>query len=300
MVLALALAVLLVLHDLLPAVGGLRSLVATALPWCGLVLAGLGLLAVLRRTALGGLAVLFATGVWLWVCLPFLAPAASGGGDLVVVLHNVADTNTDPAWTARVLLGPEPDVVTLVEVTPELADEFERSFAQALPHSALQGTVGVWSRHPITDADPVDLRPPGVDTSWDRGLRVVLDTPGAPGLAVYAVHLPSVRLGAQGLTSGPRDDSLRMLGDVLAADGARAVVVGGDFNTVLADGAFDPVLAQVETPPGSLGFTFPARLPAVRIDHVLARGAEVTGISTLGRTASDHLPVVADVVLPPG
>ncbi len=300
MVLALVLALLLALHDHLPAAGGLRSLVATVLPWFGLALAALGLLAVLRRTVLGGVAVLFATGAWLWVCLPFLTPASSGEGDLVVVLHNVADTNTDPTWTARVLLAPEPDVVTLVEVTPELAEAFASSFAEALPHFALQGTVGVWSRHPITRAEPVDLRPPGTDASWDRGLRVVVDAPGAPGLAVYAVHLPSVRLGPQGLTSGPRDHSLRRLGEVLAADGAPIVVVGGDFNTVLADRAFDPVLAHVATPPGSLGFTFPARLPGVRIDHVLVRGAEITGISTLGRTASDHLPVVADVALPPG
>lgn len=297
MVLAATTAVGVALHRRLPDAGGAGSLVETFLPWTAVVLLGLGVLAVVRRTVVGGMAVLFGAGAWLWVCWPFTAATATGVPDLVVVQHNVSDTNADVRGTAEVLLDADPDVVTLVEVTPRLADAFTAALGESLPHHAVQGTVGVWSRTAVTDAEPVDLRPEGVDGSWDRGLRVRVRVAGLPELRVYAVHLPSVRPGSGGLDVGARDRSLRLLGDVLAADDAEHVVVGGDFNTVLADRAFAPVLDQVAAPAGSFDFTFPAVLPVVRIDHVLSRGVETTRVATLGRTSSDHRPVVADVSL---
>ncbi|MCK0118733.1 endonuclease/exonuclease/phosphatase family protein [Isoptericola sp. S6320L] len=295
---ALATGLLMILHGALPDVGGLGSLVETFLPWCCLVLLVLGVLAVRRRAGGAGLAVLFASGIWLWVCWPFSAATPAPRPNLVVVHHNVADTNTDVAGTVAVLLEPEPDVVTLVEVTPQLDEELTEALAAALPYRAVQGTVGVWSRFPLVGAEPVDLRPPDADVSWDRGLRVVVDTVEGADVRVYAVHSPSVRLGAQGFGSDARDASLRRLADVLAEDTSTAIVVGGDLNTTLADRALDPVLEQVATPRGSFGFTFPSTLPVVRIDHVLARGAEVTRVATLGRTGSDHRPVLAEVALP--
>lgn len=296
---ALATGLLLVAHGALPDAGGLGSLVETFLPWSFLVLLVVGVLAIRRRAAGAGLAVLFATGIWLWVCWPFSAATPAPRPNLVVVHHNVDGSNSDPAGTAAVLLGPEPDVVTLVEVTPRLDEAFTDAFAESLPYRAVEGTVGVWSRFPLVGAEPVDLRPPDVDAPGGRGVRVVVDTPDGSDARVYAVHAPSVRLGVQGFGSGPRDASLGRLADVLAEDTSTAIVVGGDLGTTLADRALDPVLDQVATPRGSWGFTFPAALPLVRIDHVLARGAEVTRVNPLGRTGSDHRPVLAEVALPP-
>ncbi|WP_402370985.1 endonuclease/exonuclease/phosphatase family protein [Isoptericola rhizosphaerae] len=296
-VVAASTGLLLVAHGALPDVGGLGSLVETFLPWSCLVLLVLGVLAARRRATGAGLSVLFATGIWLWVCWPFSSATPAPRPNLVVVHHNVADTNAEPGATAAVLLEPEPDVVTLVEVTPQLDEAFTGAFAEDLPYRAVEGTVGVWSRFPLVGGEPVDIRPPDVDASWERGLRVVVDTPDGSDVRVYAVHAPSVRLGLQGFGSGPRDASLRMLAEVLAEDSSSAIVVGGDLNTTLADRALDPVLDQVATPAG-WGFTFPAALPVVRIDHVLARGAEITRVATLGRTGSDHRPVVAEVALP--
>ncbi|WP_407317244.1 endonuclease/exonuclease/phosphatase family protein [Isoptericola halotolerans] len=297
---ALATGWLLVLHHLLPDIAGLGSLVETFLPWSGLVLLALGVVAVLRRAAGGALAVLFSAGAWLWLFWPLPAPASAPGPDLVVVQHNVADTNSDPGRTAAVLLEAEPDVVTLVEVTTPLDRELTQALGAALPYREVRGTVGVWSRYPLLGPEPVDLRPPGTNASWERGMRVVVDVPGGTDPRVYAVHAPSVRLGPGGLRSQARDHSLGLLGEVLADDDASVVVVGGDLNATLDDRALGPVLAHVSTPRVVLGATFPAPLPVVRIDHVLARGADVTRVATLGRTGSDHLPVVADVRLPPG
>ncbi|MCA5893669.1 endonuclease/exonuclease/phosphatase family protein [Isoptericola sp. NEAU-Y5] len=300
-VLALGVAVLLLGgHRRLPDAGGLASLAGTFLPWLGLVLVAVLLGAALRRSATAALAAVAAAGVWIWVCGPLQAEplAPRGGQGLVVVQHNVADTNTDPDRTAQVLLASQPDVVTLVEVTPALAGAFTAAFGDDLPHHAVQGTVGVWSRHPLTGAEPVDLRPTSVDASWDRGLRVTVDLEKGPDPRVYAVHLPSVRFGSAGLESELRDESVGRLAAVLADDDARALVVAGDLNATVDDRALEPVLAHVAAAPATLGFTFPASAPAVRIDHVLARGAVVTGVDVLVRTASDHLPVAATVALP--
>lgn len=151
-------------------------------------------------------------------------------------------------------------------------------------------------RYPLTDVEGLDLRPAGAGATWERGLRVVVDRPVGVDPRVYAVHAPSVRLAPrEGFTSAARDETLRLLGDVLAADPAPVLVVGGDLNATLLDRGLGPVLAEVVTPAGAFGGTFPAAVPLVRIDHVLARGAEVTGLAVLARTGSDHRPVVAEV-----
>ncbi|MFI2101838.1 endonuclease/exonuclease/phosphatase family protein [Isoptericola sp. NPDC019693] len=293
---------LLVGHRWLPDVGGLASLVATFLPWLGLAVPVLLVGAAVRRSVTAAAAATALAVTWVVVCvpLPLGVQPGPGGGQLVVVQHNVGDTNADPAGTAAVLLAPEPDVVTLVEVTPPLAAAFTEAFGDELPHQAVQGTVGVWSRHPLGGAAPVDLRPAGVDPSWDRGLRVTVDAPAHGGVRLYAVHLPSVRLGPAGLGTAARDESIARLGAELAADDSPVVLVAGDLNTALDDRALAPVVAEVAGRRQTFGFTFPASAPVVRIDHVLARGASVERVATLGRTASDHLPVAAEVALPRG
>ncbi|MEU2200499.1 endonuclease/exonuclease/phosphatase family protein [Isoptericola sp. NPDC019482] len=306
--LAAAVTLLLAGHRWLPDVGGLGSLVATFLPWLGLAVPVVLVGAVVRRSATAATAAAVLAATWVAVCVPPPggAPgpdggadeASRGGGRLVVVQHNVGDTNADPAATAAVLLAAAPDVVTLVEVTPPLAAAFTEAFGDELPHRALQGTVGVWSRHPLDAAEPVDLRPVGVDPSWDRGLRVTVDGPAPGGVRLYAVHLPSVRLGVTGLGTAARDESIARLGAELAADETPVVLVAGDLNTALDDRALSPVTAEVTGLRQVFGFTFPAAAPVVRIDHVLARGASVERVAPLGRTASDHLPVVAEVALP--
>jgi vancomycin resistance protein VanJ len=298
--LAGAVALVLVAHAWLPDAGGLGSLVETFLPWWGLAVPVVLVGAAVRRAATAAVAAVLPAAAWAWVFAPqLLAAAPPIDGGFVVVHHNVMDTNTDADGTAAVLLEEHPDVVTLVEVTPELVAEFTAAFGDELPHRAVQGTVGVWSRHPLTDAEAVDLRPSGADATWDRGLRVTVDHGATDGLRLYAVHLPSVRPGPAGLDTAARDESIRRLGDVLATDDAPALVVGGDLNAVLDDCALAPVTAEVTAPRNGFGFTFPAAAPVVRIDHVLARGATVTATGTLGRTGSDHLPVVAEVALPP-
>ena len=295
-------AVLLVLHDYVPnRWGNLGSLVESLLPWLGLAVP-LGILAaLLRRSALAILAVLLPLGAWIWVFLPQLRPVEAAPGDLTVVQHNVSDTNTDLPGTAEVLLAAEPDVVTLTEISDATAQEFTDAFTDVLPHHATQGTVGVWSRYPLGKAQPVDIRPEGVDATWDRGLRVTLRRDEATAV-LFVAHLPSVRLGSGGFETELRDESAVRLADAVnaAVDAQESdtVIVAGDLNAVQDDRGIAQLAHLVTAPTTGFEFTFPAVSPVAQIDHVLARGATATEVSALDATGSDHLPVRARIDTP--
>ncbi|AWZ09754.1 hypothetical protein DRB89_41090 [Streptomyces sp. ICC4] len=162
------------------------------------------------------------------------------------------------------------------------------------PHHATHGTVGLWSKYPLTDVRPVDIRPAGLGADWNRALRATAATPHGP-VAVYVVHLPSLRLGVTGFGSARRDESARLLGAVLAAEPADRVVLLGDLNSTTDDRGLAPILAARMNAPSSGGFAFswPATFPLARIDQILARAGTVTRIRTLPATHSDHLPVSA-------
>jgi vancomycin resistance protein VanJ len=291
-------AVLLVGHDLVPnRWGNLGSFVQSFLPWLGLAVP-LGILAaLLRRSALAILAVLLPLAAWIWVFLPQVRPVVPEPGDLTVVQHNVSDTNTDVAGTAEVLLAAEPDVVTLTEVSAATAEQYTQAFDDALPHHETQGTVGVWSRYPLKGATAVDIRPEGVDATWDRCVRVVIQREGA-AVALFAAHLPSVRLGSGGFETELRNASALRLADAVNAEQHDTVIVSGDLNAVLADGAIAPLTNLAIAPTTGFEFTYPEVFPVAQIDHVLARGATVTEVRALDRTGSDHLPLVARIDTP--
>jgi vancomycin resistance protein VanJ len=291
-------AVLLVAHGYVPnRWGNLGSLVQTLLPWLGLAVP-LGILAaLLRRSALAILAVLLPLAAWIWVFLPQLRPVDPAPADLTVVQHNVSDTNTDVAGTAEVLLAAEPDVVTLTEVSEATAEEYTQAFGAALPHHETQGTVGVWSKYPLRGKKAVDIRPEGIDASWDRCLRVVIQRDGG-GAALYVAHLPSVRFGSGGFETELRNASALSLAEAIDADKNETIIVAGDLNAVLADDAMAPLTNLVTAPTTGFELTYPAVFPVAQIDHVLARGATVTEVRALDRTGSDHLPVVAHVDTP--
>ncbi|WP_423463403.1 endonuclease/exonuclease/phosphatase family protein [Promicromonospora sp. MS192] len=291
-------AALLLGHELVPnRWGNLGSLVQTFLPWLGLAVP-LGILAALvRRSALAILVVLLPLVAWIWVFLPQIRPPEPAPADLTVVQHNASDTNTDVAGTAEVLLAAEPDVVTLTEVSRETAEQYTRAFGEALPHHQTQGTVGVWSRYPLRDATPVDIRPEGVEATWDRCLRVVIRREDA-AVTLFVAHLPSVRFGSGGFETGLRNASALQLADAVAAEENETVLVAGDLNAVLADDAIAPLTNLVTAPTTGFELTYPATFPVVQIDHVLARGATVTETRALPRTPSDHLPILARIDTP--
>ncbi|MFE0964318.1 endonuclease/exonuclease/phosphatase family protein [Streptomyces fungicidicus] len=289
---------LLAFHRAVPnSVGRVGSLLEVFLPWLGLVIVLLLGLALLCRSAVALVALLLPAAVWTYLFGGLLLPdAGAGPRDLVVVQHNVSDENTDPAGTARALSGARPDLIALQELVPPALAVYERTLAADYPYHAVLGTVGLWSKHPLTGVRPLDIKPRGITESWNRGLRAVARTPHGEA-AVLVAHLPSVRVGAGGLASSRRDESAGLLGEAVAAEPLETVILLGDLNGTADDRGLAPLTSRMGVAERGFALSFPAALPVARIDQVMACSATVAHIRTLPATGSDHLPVAARVTL---
>ncbi|MEV8313692.1 endonuclease/exonuclease/phosphatase family protein [Streptomyces sp. NPDC059900] len=297
--LAVLTAALLAFHSVVPnTVGRIGSLLETFLPWLGLAVPLLLALALLRRSALALVALLLPAAVWGFLFGGRAAAGDSGDHDVTAVQHNVSDVNADPAGTARTLLDAGPDLIALEELTASALPVYERTLAPRYPHRAVRGTVGLWSKYPLTGVRALDIRPQGVGEGWNRGMRAKARTPRGD-IAVYVAHLPSVRVQWRGFSSGRRDESAGLLGAALAAEKLDRVILLGDLNGTVDDRGLDPVTGRMDSAGEDFAFSWPAALPVSRIDHVMTRAASVARVRTLPATGSDHLPVAAGIDLGP-
>jgi vancomycin resistance protein VanJ len=307
--LALLLGLVMLLHTEITDRAGLGSLVETFLPWFGgfvpVLLAG----ALWRRSASAVVALLLPVLVWLNLYGGLLGDKSHAGGDLTVVSHNVGADNPDPAGTARDLAASGADLLALEEITEQDRGTYERELARTYPYHAVMGTVGLWSRLPLSDTRAVDTemdagplgaaKPADVKMAYNRALRTTVTTDRGP-LAVYVAHLGSVRLTPRtGFWTESRDRNARALAEALAAERNERVVLLGDLNGTTDDRALADLtsrLRSVQAEAGDgFGFTWPARFPVARIDQILVRGMEADSSWVLPATGSDHLPVAAGI-----
>jgi len=306
--LALLLALALLLHGSIPnRIGNLGSLVETFLPWFGLFVPVLLAGALLRRSASAVVALLLPVTVWLTLFGGLLGDRSRAGGDLTVVSHNVGADNPDPAATARDLAASGADVLALEEITPEAEGTYEKELAGTYRFHAVLGTVGLWSRLPLSDTRPVDIEMdygPLADTkpfdpASTRALRTTVATERGP-LVVYVAHLASVRVTPRdGFGTAQRDRGVQAIGRAVAAERDERVVLLGDLNGTLDDRAFTGLTARLTSAQDAagdgFGFTWPAGFPMARIDQILVRGVRPQSSWVLPATGSDHLPVAAEI-----
>ncbi|MFC7532913.1 endonuclease/exonuclease/phosphatase family protein [Actinoplanes sp. GCM10030250] len=280
----------LLLHRLIP--GSAGSLAETFLSWLGLIIPLSAALAAWLRTVPAIVAAVIPLAAWLTVFGGHFVPARDVTPTLIAVQHNVSDENPDPAGTVRTLTAANPDLIGLEEITPAAYPAYAAALAAGYPHHTVQGTVALWSRHPLTEARALNIRPAAFGTDWNRGLRAVAHTP-AGDVAVYVAHLPSVRLGPGGLDAVRRDESARLLGSALRSEPLKQTILLGDLNSTTDDRGLTPITAQLRTAESTFEFSWPASFPVARIDQILARSLTVTEVRTLPRTGSDHLPIAA-------
>ena len=292
------LTVVMVFHSDIPnAIGNTGSLIETFLPWFGLLVPVLLLLGLVRRSATALVALVLPVAVWLNLFGGLLfADKAGAGGDLTVATHNVNAGNPDPAGTAQQVAGSGADVVALQELPTGKVAAYEDALADHYPHHSVQGTVGLWSKYPVTDSKPVDIK-----LGWTRAMRATVTTPEGP-VKVYVAHLPSVRVKLNaGFTANQRDDSADALGEAIADEPLERVVLLGDLNGTMNDRSLHAVTAQMRSTQGAagdgFGFSWPATFPMARIDQIMVRGVEPRASWTLPATDSDHLPIAARVQL---
>ncbi|WEO97792.1 endonuclease/exonuclease/phosphatase family protein [Streptomyces sp. FXJ1.172] len=296
-VLALLLALVMLLHSRIPnQVGNLGSLTETFLPWLGLAVPLLALCALLRKSATALLAILLPVIVWLNLFGGLLIDRTGAGGDLMVATHNVNAENPDPAGTARAVASSGADLLALEEIPGTSVSVYETALAPTYKYHAVVGTVGLWSKYPMSDVQAVDIR-----LGWERAMRATVTTPKGP-VAVYVAHLPSVRVKmAAGFTARQRDKSADALGEAIADETLKRVVLLGDLNGTMNDRSLNAVTSQMRSTQGAagsgFGFSWPASFPMARIDQIMVKGVEPESSWTLPRTGSDHLPVAARVKL---
>ncbi|MFJ9421004.1 endonuclease/exonuclease/phosphatase family protein [Streptomyces sp. NPDC101249] len=297
---AVVLALVMVLHAQIPnRIGNLGSLTETFLPWIGVLVVLLLLLALVRRSATALIAVVLPGAVWLNLFGGLLFDKAEGAGtsgDLTVATHNVNADNADPSGTARDVAASGADVVALEELSTSAAPVYVKALASTYRYHSVQGTVGLWSKYPMTGVKSVDIK-----LGWTRAMRAAVDTPEG-AVAVYVAHLPSVRVKLEaGFTARQRDTSADALGEAIADEPLSRKILLGDLNGTMNDRSLNGVTSQLRSTQGAagngFGFSWPAAFPMARIDQIMVKDVEPITSWTLPRTGSDHLPVAARVKL---
>ena len=296
--LAIVLALVMLLHSRIPnRIGNLGSLTETFLPWFGLAIPVLLVLGLVRKSATALIAVVLPTIVWLNLFGGLLLSDKTGtGGDLTVATHNVNAENPDPAGTARDVAASGADIVALEELTASAVPTYEKALASTYKYHTVEGTVGLWSKYPMTGVKAVDIK-----LGWTRAMRATVATPEGR-IAVYVAHLPSVRVKIQaGFTARQRDTSADALGEAIAAEPLKRKILLGDLNGTMNDRSLNAVTSQMRSTQGAagsgFGFSWPASFPMARIDQIMVQGVEPVSSWTLPRTGSDHLPIAARVNL---
>lgn len=276
-------------HRLVPALGGLTPVMESVLPWLGLLVPVLLLGALLARSPIAAVAATVPAVVWgVMFGSTMLASPPGGASDLKVATVNVGVTNAASGEAMRVI-AEDLDLLAAQELTPggPAAKQLNKMFKYHYPVS----TVGLWSRYPISDTEPLD-----VGLGWPRALRATVDTPKGK-VTVYVMHLGSARPGH----TASRDKSLEHASQLIEADSSKRILLLGDLNTATTDrglsGLTPPLLnAQVEAGDG-FGFTWPSSFPITRPDHILYKGMTATSANVAPATGSDHRAALASLRL---
>ncbi|MER6580852.1 endonuclease/exonuclease/phosphatase family protein [Nonomuraea sp. NPDC001023] len=274
-------------HSLIPSLGGFTPVLESLLPWMGLAVPLLLLLALLARSRAAALAALAPGLVWAAMFGSTLLAAPPGGpSDLAVGTVNVGVRNSASGEAVKAI-AEGLDLLAAQELTPggPAAKQLNKLFRYHYPVS----TVGLWSRYPISETRPLD-----VGMGWPRALRAVVSTPKGK-VTVYVMHLASARPGH----TASRDASLAHARRLVDADPSKRVLLLGDLNTATTDRGMrglTPPLTDAQSVAGDgFGFTWPAEFPITRPDHILFRGMTATKAGVAPATGSDHRAAIASL-----
>jgi endonuclease/exonuclease/phosphatase (EEP) superfamily protein YafD len=232
--------------------------------------------------------------------LPRVAGEAATGDPvrLRVASINVLYTNDEYSKVADFVQRERPDAVAMLEMTAKWRQALA-GLDKIYPHRYQTTGVGgrgitFWTRLPMKD---VSVLPIGV--RQEPAIQATLEVQGRE-IRVFAVHTTWPMAPA---SAGRRNQQLELL-----AERARAVtlplVVMGDMNITPFSPHFQQLLADSGLHSAAEGFgwqaSWPSFLPAagIQIDHALVNSRVSVEHFTRGApTGSDHLPIVADLVL---
>jgi endonuclease/exonuclease/phosphatase (EEP) superfamily protein YafD len=268
-----------------------------------LAVAALGAVA-LRRFRLAGVAATLAVLNVVVMGIPFTAPATAAppgarAGSLRLLVANVEVGNTRFADVERLIRKEHPDLVGIVELTPAMAGQLEKSLPgyrmrRVAPQDDAYG-IGVFSRLPLLSARvehfPADGGPPSVVAR----VRVA----GEP-VTVVVTHVHTPFAGSI---------HVRQLDALAAARPAlgKRVAICGDFNTPPWAGPFrrladDARLTDLYGDGAWRGYSWPTWNPLLRVpldNCLVSDGLAVRGHRHGADIGSDHFPLVVDLAVRP-
>ncbi len=207
---------------------------------------------------------------------------------------------------AAVLREMNADIVALQEVTShhEIANDMLGYLASAVGMEAIEGFTlsaagahygnALLSKLPVSTVNRINI---GVTAREPRGvIEAVFGLPHQT-MIMWATHL--------GLGIRERHQQVRELLKIMHATDADIGILLGDFNEWLTWSRPLRALHRWFTTPHStpqVPATFPSRRPLLRLDRIWIRPSDrlvtLKAHSTdLSRIASDHLPLVAEVIL---
>src|SRR5699024_2219362 len=136
---------------------------------------------------------------------------------LTVATENVQARRPQPTATSKALIGTDADIVSIQEIESKSGRIIEQVMGQSYSHHVTLGSVGPWSKYPISDAYRLELGP-----SWRYSLSATVHAPDGD-VRVYAAHLPSVRIGQDAL----RNQAVEKLSRLVVDDASTRVIVAG-------------------------------------------------------------------------
>ncbi|HTJ67494.1 MAG TPA: endonuclease/exonuclease/phosphatase family protein [Actinospica sp.] len=320
-VLACLAVIFLVLHRFLPDVGGLGSMLETWLPWVGVPILLLFVIAAIVHTKRAIVATLVAALAWAALYGPTLLPRGSSAPAQLRIFSEDVNGNAQEATASGTLaLAQHADIVALEDMYSSVySSSAVNALNAAYTNHTTEYEFGLWSAYPIVSAQPIALGTTQSAESLSLGtdaaglassasgvpiigaLKATLKTPEG-ALTVYLVHLPQPVLGDQGFAKA-RDQALTKFAQLVKADTSTRIAVIGDVNVAATDRQFSQLtsadgLTSAQRASGSgFGFTWPAEFPVVRLDDVLTRGLKPLRSVVLPAIAKGqtHLPIQVDL-----
>jgi endonuclease/exonuclease/phosphatase family metal-dependent hydrolase len=216
--------------------------------------------------------------------------------------------------TIEVLRALRADLALLQEVADHLPrtkfhDQAEMLAAESgMPHMAFHpehrfaiGGYGnaILSRWPLSNVDHVDLT---VGWRKKRGILQARARVRLPHGRSRSVVIHNLHLGLAGSERGQQLERFLASHPFARLHERTPIIVGGDLNDLWGTLGPKHLLPRGFSRAGPLANTFPAAVPARPLDGLFVRGdvRPVRGHvarDAVTRQASDHLPLVADVVL---
>ncbi len=235
-------------------------------------------------------------GIVPWYIRPAPAEAAAPGVTLKVLTANVSVRNKHKERMLDLIAREKPDVVFVQELNRAWADTLANTYPYKVESERKDFFgLGLYSRFPIQNVEMED--PVGWDVPLMRADIVVEGR---------RVHLVNVHL------SPPEGGSLTKIrlaqypwltGYVASVDGP--MIVAGDFNCTMWSPLYTALVKSGKLVNAREGRgIMPSWMPLggalffLPLDHVLARGMDITGSRLTDRIGSDHCPIVAELRLP--